>query len=297
MGQQLQRCLVVGGAGAVGSMFGTLLASAGAEVRVIDIKLPVTPVQFEQGDITAPTSRMRAAINKADLVLLAVPERIALAAIVSVAAEMKQEALLAHTLSVQSPIAAVVRAAGLNREVVGLNPMFAPTLSIVGRPVAAIVLNDGPRASELLQKVSAWGGRVVRLSAEEHDRLTAATQVLTHAVVLAFGLALAHLDVDMALLSTLASPPHGTMLALLARIVSGTPDVYWDIQSANPQAPAAHAALVSGIEQLMMAVKDEAAFVASMQEGRKTLGDELDWYRDACTRIFNALPIRPLPAL
>lgn len=292
MSQDLRRCIIVGGAGAVGSMFTALLMNTGAEVCVIDTKLPAMPVQFEQGDITVPTSRICTVIKAADLILFAVPERVALAAIVPVAAEMKQGALLAHTLSVQSPMAAAVRAAGLRMEVVGLNPMFAPTLSIVGRPVAAIVLNDGPRATELLQMVAAWGGRVVRLGAEEHDRLTAATQVLTHATVLAFGLALADLDIDIALLSTLAPPPHVAMLALLARIVSGTPDVYWDVQSANPEAPAARAALAGSIDRLIAAVKDEASFVTTLQEGRAVLGTELGWYQDVCARIFKG-PLAP----
>lgn len=295
MSQELRRCVVVGGTGAVGGMFASLLIGSGAEVCVIDIQSPATAVQFERSDITNPAPNVRTAIKTADLVLLAVPERVALAAIALVAAEMRQEALLAHTLSVQSPIATVVRSLELRIQMVGLNPMFAPSLDIAGRPVTATILNDGPRVSELLRLVSAWGGRVVRLEAEEHDRITAATQVLTHAAVLAFGLALADLDVDITLLSTLAPPPHAALLALLARIVSGTPEVYWDIQSANPQAPLARAALASGLDRLITSTKEEAAFAAVQQEGRKVLGTELERYQHACAQIFNgplSLPTR-----
>lgn len=289
MSQQLQHCVVVGGTGAVGGMFASLLIGSGAEVYVIDTHSPATTVQFEHSDITNPTSNVRTAIKMADLVLLAVPEHVALAAIAPVAAEMRQEALLAHTLSVQSPIATVVRSLELRIQIVGLNPMFAPSLGMTGRPVTATILNDGPRVSELLRLVSAWGGRVVRLEAEEHDRITAATQVLTHAAVLAFGLALADLDVNITLLSTLAPPPHAALLALLARIVSGTPEVYWDIQSGNPQAPLARAALASSLDRLITSTQEEAAFAAVQQKGRKVLGTELERYQRTCAQIFNGL--------
>jgi prephenate dehydrogenase len=291
--QELRRCVVVGGAGAVGGMFTSLLIGSGAEVCVIDIKPPATAVQFEHGDITNLTPNVRTALEAADLVLLAIPESVALAAIAPVVAGMRSEALLAHTLSVQSPLASAWRGLGPRIQAVGLNPMFAPSLGIAGRPVAAIVLNDGPRVQELLRLVSAWGGRVVQLGAEEHDRLTAATQVLTHATVLAFGLALVDLNLDIDLLSALAPPPHATLLALLARIASGTPEVYWDIQSANPQAVAARAALARGLERLVESIKKEAAFTAVQQEGRKVLGAELEHYQEVCARIFNGLLLSP----
>ncbi|WP_410514537.1 prephenate dehydrogenase/arogenate dehydrogenase family protein [Paenibacillus sp. BR2-3] len=287
MSQKLRRCVIVGGAGGVGGMFATLLARSGVEVCVIDMTPPAVELQFEQCDITAPTKKASAAIKTADMVVLALPESVALRAVAFVGTAMKPEALLAHTLSVQSPIAADVRALGLPLEVIGLNPMFAPSLSIVGRPVAVIIQNDGPRTGELLRLLSDWGGRVVRLGAEEHDQLVAAMQALTHAAVLSFGLALAGLNVDIAKLSSLAPPPHATLLALLARISSGTPEVYWDVQSANHRAPAARAALAGAIERLNAAAKDESAFIDMLREAREVLGTELAPYQELCARIFN----------
>lgn len=297
MSQQLQYCVIIGGAGAVGNMFVTLLTSIGAEVCVVDTRPSEAAAQFECGDITMPSPRILSILKMADLVLFAVPERVALAAIEPVAAVMKSEALLAHTLSVQSQAAAVVRSVKLHVEAVGLNPMFAPTLSIAGRPVAAVVLNEGPRVRELLQLITSWGGRVVRLNAEEHDQISAATQVLTHATILAFGLALADLNLDITLLSTLAPPPYATLLALLARIVSGAPEVYWDIQSANPQAAVVRAALASSIDRLRAATQDETKFLSMLQKAHETLGCEVELYRVICTRIFDgplSLPIHSL---
>lgn len=294
--ETLRRCVVVGGAGAVGGMFAGLLAHSGAQVCVIDtmppLDAPSPAKRFECGDITAPDQRVLDELDEADLVLLAVPERVALAAVAPVADASRPGTLLAETLSVKSRIAAVVRAYAPQIEAVGLNPMFAPSLGIAGRPVAAVVMHDGPRASELLQLVSAWGGQVIRMDAEKHDRFAAATQVLTHAAVLAFGFALAELDVDIEELSAIAPPPHAMMLALLARITSGTPEVYWDIQSANPQAPKVREALARGVRRLVELTEtgNGTVFAEALRQTQDLLGGELELYRDVCVHIFDRLP-------
>jgi len=97
---------------------------------------------------------------------------------------------------------------------------------------------------------------VVTVTADQHDRVSAASQALTHAAVIAFGAALAELDVDMADLDRMGPPPHTALLSLLARIASGTPEVYWDVQAANPYAPAARRALSRGVSQLANVVDD-----------------------------------------
>lgn len=292
--ETLRRCVVVGGAGAVGDMFARLLEYAGAEVCVLDIMPPdvVSPTRrFERADITKLNQRVLAELGEADLVLLAVPEGVARTAIVSVADALKPGALLAETLSVKSRVAALVRTDSLRAEVVGLNPMFAPSLGMAGNSVAAVVTHGGPRTSELLRLVTAWGGQVVLMGAEEHDRVVAAVQVLTHATVLAFGFALAELDVGIEELSAIASPPHTMMLALLARIVSGTPAVYWDVQTANPQAPKAREALLRGARQLVDRVEsgDETAFAEVLLQTAGHLGAELDRYREICEQTFDLL--------
>ncbi|GIH63904.1 prephenate dehydrogenase/arogenate dehydrogenase family protein [Microbispora siamensis] len=310
----LRRCVVVGGAGAVGGLFAEHLLRSGAEVLVVDpgagAALAGGPAEkalsggpaektghgearFLRGDITDIGPDLREEIGRADLVLLAVPEQVALAAVKQVAAAMRPGALLADTLSVKGPIADEILAHAGDVEAAGLNPMFAPSLGFAGRPVAAVVVHDGPRTRALLRLVETWGGRAVRLGAHEHDRLAAATQALTHAAVLSFGLALARLGVGVAELAAVAPPPHATMLALLARIASGTPEVYWDVQWANPQAAAARQALAEGVRTLAGLLDGradgEAEFAAALGRLRDLLGPDLGFYRDTCAEMFGAL--------
>lgn len=290
----LNRCVVVGGTGAVGSMFVDLLVGAGSEVGIVDRTedplLQEPGVRFLRGDVTAIGPRLARELGEADLVVLAVPEPVALACARQVADAMREGALLVDTLSVKSRIVDEVRDGRADIELLSLNPMFAPSLGIQGRPVAAVEVRDGPRAKELLRLLESRGGRVVRVGADEHDRLTSGAQALTHAAVLAFGSSLAELDLDIRQLTAIAPPPHAMLLALLARIASGTPEVYWDVQAANPRAAAARQALARSARRLgdLIDGADEDAFAAELDRLRALLGADLDRYRALCARAFEA---------
>ncbi len=294
-----RRCVVVGGAGAVGAMFVDVLVGAGAAVCVVDtVAAPeraATPIAFERGDILAPDPRLAAEIGRAEIVVLAVPEAVALAAVEPVAAAMTPGALLVDTLSVKEPIVAAARLHAGALEVLSLNPMFAPSLEIDGRAIAAVVVHDGQRAQELLEVLRDRGGRIVELGAGEHDSLAATTQALTHATVLAFGLALAELEADVAELGALAPPPHTTLLALLARITSAAPETYWDVQAANAHAAPARAALAAGMRRLADVVDagDAGEFAAMLEELRGVMGSERDDYGDVCRQLFAAMTSAP----
>lgn len=288
-----RRCVVVGGAGAVGAMFVDLLLGAGASVCVVDTAAPDgdgPPVAFQRGDIMALEPPLTAELGRADVVVLAVPEGVALAALERLAGALRPGTLLVDTLSVKGPIVAATRAHANGLEALSLNPMFAPSLGIDGHVIAAVVVNDGPRAQGLLELLERRGGRIAVVGADEHDVIAATTQALTHATVLAFGLALAELDVDVGALSPMAPPPHRTLLALLARIASGAPETYRDVQTGNEHAGRARAALAGGLRRLADVVDggDAEDFAAVLAELRDVLGTELDDYADICAQLFEA---------
>jgi 4-amino-4-deoxyprephenate dehydrogenase len=262
------RVVVAGGSGAVGSLFAERLQAAGNDVVIVDLAAPerAHPVtRFVRGDVGDPGAEVTDLVQTADAVLLSVPEPVALAGIGRLAGALRPDALIADTLSVKATIVpalgAAAKAAG-EAEALSLNPMFAPSLGFAGHPVASVVVRDGQRGRALRDLIEQWGARVVTVTADQHDRVAAAAQALTHAAVIAFGAALAELDVDIADLDRMGPPPHTALLSLLARIASGAPEVYWDVQAANPHAPAARRALARGVSQLTGVVEDgdRAAF-------------------------------------
>jgi 4-amino-4-deoxyprephenate dehydrogenase len=289
---QGERCVVAGGAGAVGGLVVDLLVSAGADVSVVDVAAPPPDVAqlcaYARGDVCAMDAPLVAEMRRADIVVLALPERVAMAAVPALARHLRPGALLVDTLSVKTDIVAALAAHAAHLEVVSLNPMFAPDLGFDGRAVAAVVVRDGPRARALLDAIGRRGGRVAEVGEDEHDRVAAVTQALTHAAVLAFGLALDELGVAVEDLGAVATPPHLTLLALLARIATGEPETYWQVQAGNPHARRARTALAAGLAAVADA-SDHATggdFAAILKRAQQSLGPDCDAYARLCEELF-----------
>jgi prephenate dehydrogenase len=291
-----RRCVVIGGVGAVGSLFVDLLVGDGADVCIVD-RRPAGDavgdtvrhaVRYLVADIEQPDAGLANEMSRATLVLLAVPEDVALKALGGIVEQLTPGALLVDLLSVKTRIVAAERATAAYQPVVSLNPMFAPSLGVKGRAIATVVVHDGPPVQQLLDRLTAWGARPVLMTADHHDRLAAATQTLTHAAVLAAGVALAELEVDVDELAAVGPPPHQMLLALVARIVSGPSEAYWDVQAGNPYARRARAALQAGVQTLETVVDggDAEPFHQITARLQKLLGDHLDEYGDRCARAF-----------
>ena len=245
-----------------------------------------------QGDISDPSAEVTDLVRAADAVLLSVPEPVALVAIDRLASALRPDALIVDTLSVKTTVVPALRAAVMvSGEALSLNPMFAPSLGFAGHPVASVIVRNGPRGRALRDLIEQWGARVVTVTADQHDRVAAAAQALTHAAVIAFGAALAELDVDIADLDRMGPPPHTALLSLLARISSGAPEVYWDVQAANPYAPAARRALSRGVSQLTEVVDDgdRAAFGDLLDRLCGVLGPLQGAYRERSAQALRAV--------
>lgn len=292
----IRRCVVAGGSGQVGHMFSDLLASSRIQVTVLDIHLPspskrLPEIAYRKCDVITPSKRVQNLISRTDLLLVALPEKVALCAIKKLGKLLSPGALLADTLSVKSRVAALLRAAPATVETMSLNPMFGPSLGIKNRPMALINISRGSRALIFEKLLLSWGAKIVHLKAGQHDRLTAAMQVVTHMAVLAFGLALRQLNVDIQELSALAPPPNLALLAIVARMVSSAPNVYWEIQSGNPNASMARKELQTALTSLINIIEksDEPAFCRMLGEIRSFLGTSRVSFSNLCKRTFQTL--------
>jgi prephenate dehydrogenase len=291
------RVVIAGGSGAVGSLFAEQLQESGNDVVIVDRDVPGPThrvTRFVRGDISDPGAEVADVVRTADAVLLCVPEPVALVAIGRLVGTLRPDALIADTLSVKTTVVPALHAAAMiagDAEALSLNPMFAPSLGFAGQAVASVVVRDGRRGRALRDLIEQWGARVVTVTADQHDRVTAAAQALTHAAVIAFGVALAELDVDIADLDRMGPPPHTALLSLLARIASGAPEVYWDVQAANPHAPAARRALARGVSQLTGVVEDgdSAAFGDLLDRLCGVLGPLRGAYRERSAQALRAM--------
>jgi prephenate dehydrogenase len=287
---------VIVGGGAVGRLLAASLLAAGTRgVLLVDPRAlqPPDGALAVVDDICRPSPRTLQAIEASDLVVLATPEPVALEAVGVLLPRMRTGGLLVDTLSVKSRFAAALAGRATRAELLGINPMFAPSLGFAGRSVVAVPYAAGQSADAFIDFISAQGSTVVRLSAEQHDRVCAALQVATHAAVLGFGLALQASGHDVATAQQIAPPPHRALLALVARILAADPEVYRDIQAANPFAAEMRARLVEAHHRLgeVVATDDPHQFAAMVAQLRSMFaGAETDYAR-YCGRLFE-VPLR-----
>jgi len=287
---------VIGGAGAVGSLFVKSLAGSGVQ-RVISLD-PQNELEDSGGleerlhaDVTALEGEAAKALEAADLVVLALPHDVALQCVADLSAALKPGALLVDTLSVKSEYVSILSRLDVPIELLSINPMFGPDLGFTDQSVAVVEVSGGSRATNFLAMIESWGSSLVHLTAEEHDRATAATQAATHAALLGYALALTGMGCDLSSLSAIASPPHRTLLALVARIAAADPEVYREIQLRNPYASDAREKLKQGLSRLERALASDSSesFSDCIEDIRGTLGGEQAPLAKLCSRIFQAL--------
>lgn len=301
MKNRFDRSIVLGGQGAVGQLFAELLRSEG-EVTLVDLHrgTPRPGTSSMVADACRPSPQLIAELAEADIVVIALPERAGAAAVEAVARYMPRGALLTETLSVKSAIARALASAAerYDLEALGVNPMFAPDLGFQGQPVVVAKVRGGERCRRLEILIDGHGGRLVSLSVQEHDRLTASLQVATHASVLAFGWALQILDADIGVVAVAAPPPHRTLLALLARIVTGTREVYHDIQFAHPYAREVRQALLDALMHLddVAMTKPADRFDDMLEKIAGWLGPYRERLTCDCANIFARLAESQAPA-
>jgi prephenate dehydrogenase len=291
-GALLVDVVLLGANGAFGRTLARLLHSEGLGVTGVDLTPeaaePAALASYLSGDATAPSAEVLGALAGAGVVLASLHEDVALRALGAVLPALRPGALFVDTLSIKSGIAARVAAVRGDIEHLGLNPLFGPSVGFAGQNVAAVSSRRGPRTAAFLALVEKWGSRVTVLSPEGHDRAMAAIQVATHAALVSFGAALHGLGFQVDELRHVTTPPHRLMLAALARLATGNPEVYWEIQHSNPFAAEARRALQDGVGRLVDVTGrgDAEAWRGLLGDCRQALGGEAEAFAALCAELF-----------
>lgn len=276
------------GAGPVGRLFAQLLAEKHIEVTCFDNDSRHGALF---GDACRPEGLLAKTVAEAELIVLALPERVLPVALGEISKLARHDALIVETSSVKMPLESVKHTQLAQREVLGINPMFAPSAGMSGRAVAIVRHGGGPASVHFEQWLTAHGARLVTLSAERHDRMTALVQALGHAAILGFADALAHAGEPLDELLAIASPPFRVLLSLVARILEQSPEVYWDIQMGNLHAGRARALLSNGVRRCDDAegVMPLASFETWLGQLAHYFGSERLVLGEDCARLFAAL--------
>ncbi len=248
----LKNAIILGGSGQAGTLLARSLLNSGVAVTTVDRNSPGhSGRSYIQADVTKPSRELDEAIHNAECVCICLPEQIALDSASHIVSAMSDGALWLDTLSVKGPIMQHLASHGRRVEILSINPMFAPALGWPGHAVAIVEAGQaGTKGAFFKNLLLQWGASVQTVTAEQHDRLTAALQVATHVAALSFGSVLHSLNYDVKAALALATPPHRILLALLYRIVSQNPEVYWDIQTYHPHAAQVRQELITSLSNI-----------------------------------------------
>ena len=294
--------VILGGAGAMGTLLARQLKQAGARVLGCDLRSPNHSTDFDDfvtADVLHPPRERLDEWSRCDVAIVALPHEPALAAIAALAPMLPADALLVDTLSVKTPVHDLLISRPPRCEYLSINPMFAPSLGFAGQSVLAVAERAGPKSEAFTKLMESWGSTVVLRSAEEHDRLCAVMQTATHLLLLCLGKVMSQSGVEPADLLAVAPPPHRLCLSLLSRILSGAPETYWDIQRDNPQAGAIRQQLADAIVHFgkQFDSNDAAAFAATLAEMRQAIAPYLpNLTKSAADAIRAITPASRIPS-
>lgn len=287
---QSKRAVIIG-FGSVGQLIASILTPHGWEIHALDPR-PRASIeadtalsaleQYLEVDAREPTPAAAEALTGCSLVILAVPEESALETLEALVPLLPADTLLVETLSRKDRLRAHLAAATPKHMMLSINPLFHPSLGPRGNRVAVVEPVADPAVTDFLDCVEDAGAHVVSLSAREHDEELVAVQALTHSALLAFAASLPRIvdDVDRCL--DFAPPPTRLLMALAARVISGSPETYWDIQGVPAGQPPPRDTLARALAQLdgELSQDSPAAFAHSLEENRS-------WFRTRLTPLAN----------
>jgi len=262
-----QSALVIGGSGRLGGWLVNFLDAQGYQVSVADPHRKPCPAARH-------FSSWQEAGLDFDVVVLATPPGIT-ADLLDEVAHSKPKGLVFDVGSIKSPMVdALHRAAEQGLKVCSVHPMFGPDTALLSGRHVLLMHTGSDRAMEEARALFVdTMAQTVDIPIEAHDRLMALVLGLSHAINIAFLLALVETGVPAAELAQLSSTTFERQLAIARDVAHESPALYYEIQALNDHGELARDALARAVSMLTDAANaDEPdAFVELMARGRSYL--------------------------
>ncbi len=271
------KVLIIGGAGNMGQWFARAFKKKSYAVSIVDIDPHAPEVARELGIGFVKDEDVTKAVGDFDVVLISVPINVTEEVIDKVAPHMLPDSLLMDVTSVKKGPIKAMRKAPKGVELIGTHPMFGPTVSEpIGQTVILVTVEG--RCENWLPKIVAFfeSGRahVEFLSAEEHDRMMAVIQGLTHFAYIAVGATMDALEFDLSESRRFMSPVYEIMVDFVGRILAQNPHLYAMIQ-ASPDVERVRNAFVGQCLELSKSAElgESEKFVRLMRDAASHFGD------------------------
>lgn len=213
---------VIGASGGMGTMMSEFLRHMGNELLLVDRD---TSLSIEE------------AAKASDVVLVSVDIRETEEVIARAGPHLREDGLFTDVTSIKrTPVAAMLAAS--TASVIGTHPLFGPGVHTMQGQRVAITpgrLVDGATWDTwLTSTLSAGGLTLLETTPEDHDRIMAVVQVLTHYSTEVLGRTMQQLNVSVEETLRFSSPIYHLELLMTARHFAQSPNLYSAIQMSNP---------------------------------------------------------------
>jgi prephenate dehydrogenase len=251
---------IIGGRGKMGGLFAGVFARAGHEVQC-------------SGRSGRPTNEELA--RASDLLVVSVPIRTTPDVIRAIAPVLREEQTICDLTSLKvAPVQAMLESSA---QVVGLHPMFGPSVrGIRNQTIVATPARCSRDALDRLLSVFRAEGALITLATpEQHDRMMAVVQGLTHFATLCMADTMRREGVAIPDALAYTSPIYRIELGLVGRLLAQDAGLYADMLELNPYVPQVLASFSSAAGELRRIVGDgdPAAFAAFFRANAETYGD------------------------
>jgi len=254
------------GAGAMGRWFADFAKRNLGEVTVADINQVTAAKTASEVGVTAKS--IEEAVPEAELVLVCVPISKTPAVVKSVAERAQRGALVADIASVKSDVVETMQEIGENVELVSIHPLFGPgAREVKGKDFVMVPVRPGKRYIALKKLLTKLGARVTEMDAEEHDRVMAVVQCMTHFVLLVYLHSLKSLK-GFKFVKKLRTPMFSRLMELAKSVLAGNPELYGELQVHNKYARTARSCLLESCRAL------DVAFSAGNSKSPKVIFKE-----------------------
>ncbi len=227
------KLLIAGGTGDFGAFYASLFKKHNFEVFISSTR-PEYGKEFckKNGCVFAEEKD----INEMDFVVLSVPNFAAPGFVSKVAPLMKKGALLMDFCSVKGGVCAEMekfKSAGI--ELLSTHPMHGPRImSIDAQQVVLIPIQVGGKSKIVEEFFRSEGANIIFSNPKEHDEVLSIVQGLNHFSQFVSAGVLKELGVDLKRSLAFGSPNYNLFLSVVSRVVLQNPELYAQIQLANP---------------------------------------------------------------